>query len=482
MRMKGVLHLGGELPWTLALGCVPWPLLPLGNRPLLEYWFELCVDLGIAEVHLVLDDGAEPIEAFAGDGCRWGLHIEYHFLRDGRPPLSFLQRSPGQWHDGLLFLSGPLFPRRLAASGRVQPTGEYAGGSNGRFCVLGRAPAFLEALGRGAVPDSGARPFADLGLDLVPLDSAKAFFDMNMRLVGGEVGRYLAPDYGAADGSFVGYDVIIPPSAVVTPAVIIGNDCRIGALATVGPNAVIGNHVVIDRQAELLRCVVLDGTYVGQQVEIRDKIVAGRRLIDPADGVVLDLEESCLLASVVPTVRLSDMWRALLEWPIALLLLAVQFVPFVVFRAGLGLFGQGRFEPRTVHGTGGRLRRMSVFRVMDSSQESRAIWWFRALALDLFPRVAAAACGRLWLCGHEPLRAPEDNWLREELTSYFPAVFSAATSRRGEVDPAVPAMEARYYVHRRGLCADARILWEAIVGRLSLHGSVGTAKSTKITK
>ena len=173
--MKSVLHLGGPRPWTRALGGVPWALLPLGNRPLLEYWLELCVDFGIVEVHLVLGSGAEQIEAYADDGSRWGLRIEYSFLRDERPPLSFLQRSPALWRDGLLFLSGPLFPRRLADAGPLQPVGDYASGSDGALCALGRAPAFLDALIRGALPGSGARPFADLGLDLVPLDSRRPF-------------------------------------------------------------------------------------------------------------------------------------------------------------------------------------------------------------------------------------------------------------------------------------------------------------------
>ena len=70
--MKAVLVTGRFAAWTDALG-VPWPLLPFGNRLLIEYWFELCLDLGIREIVIVLGEEAAAIEEAVGDGARWGV-------------------------------------------------------------------------------------------------------------------------------------------------------------------------------------------------------------------------------------------------------------------------------------------------------------------------------------------------------------------------------------------------------------------------
>lgn len=474
--MKTVIYTGSTEPWTRALGGMPWPLVPMANRPLIDFWMEWCLELRVSEVRLVLGDGSEQVEAYVEDGRRWGLGITYSFLRDDRVPASFLQRNPEQWRDGLLFLSGPMFPRRLQDRKPELPAGDRSYGCGfpgGAACLLSQDPAYLDAYLSGARPATPARSFRELGFDMAPVDSVRAFFDLNMLLAQGEVGRYVTPGYGAADGSWVGYNVVIPASARAVAPVIIGNECRLGALASVGPSVVVGNHVVIDRQADLKRCVVLDGTYVGRNVELRDKIVTGRRLIDPADGEVVDMEDPWLLAEVKHSVkfRFRDLTSGAAGWLMAVILLVLQIVPFGLLYGWLRLRGLARYERRPFHGVGRKVRPFGVLRSPAAGRVSPVLRLFRALGLDLLPRMAAAVAGRLWLCGHEPLRAPDDNALHESLPAYYPAVFSYATPRHGESEPAVAAVEARYYAHQRGWREDLRIFGAAVIGRaLSLLG------------
>ena len=481
--MKAVLHVGAARHWTQALGPVPWPLVPLGNRPLLEYWFELSVDLGVTDVHLILGDGAEQIEVYAGDGSQWGLHIQYGFLREEHSPLSFLERDRGQWASGLLFVSGPLFPRRLAKAALTPPAtdGLYLHpGASGSVCAVCPDATALAVLlksggsGGPALPVQYAyaeaqmrpgRSFHEIGFELVPVESTQDFFAINMQLAGGEISRYLAPGYGAADGSLVGYNVIIPPSVEVAPSVIIGNDCRVAALASVGPCAVIGDHVVIDRQAQLTRCVVLAGTYVGCQVELREKIVSACRLIDPEDGEFLDLEDTWLLAGIQPTASPVDIFRAVAGWVLALLLVCVELMPFALFYGWLRMFNRGRLKIQSVYGRRHQVQPMRVFCSSPDARESMGVRVFYALGLDLTPRLWGVVCGQWWLCGHEPLRAPQENALRVELTAYFPAVFSYATAETEKSDPTVAAMEARYYAKNRGILEDISIVRKAFARR-----------------
>jgi len=465
--MKAVIYSGTAPSWTRSLGGTPWLLVPLANRPLLDFWMEWCLDLGVSEVRLVLGDSADQIEAYAEEGRRWGLRIGYSFLRDDRPPVSFLKRDPAQWRGGLLFLSGPLFPRRLPER-KPGPSADgetYGCALPGGDCLLSRDPAFLDAFIAGERTVEGTRPFRELGIEPAPLASIRAFFDLNLQLAEGEVGRYVTPGYGAGDGSFVGYNVVIPPSARVAAPVVIGNDCRIGALASVGPSAVIGNHVVIDRQTDLRRCVILDGTYVGRGVELRDKIATGRRLIDPDDGAVLDLEDPWLLAEVKRSASFRDVGSGVAGWLLALALLVLQAVPFVLLYGWLRCWGAADYRRRVFHGPNGRVQSLGLVQPSETGRSSAGWRLFFALGLDLFPRLGRVAAGRLWLCGHEPLRAPEDNALRETLPAYYPAVFSYATPRFGESEPAVTAVQARYYAHRRCWREDWRIFGAVLVGR-----------------
>lgn len=66
MRVKAVLHTGLVESWATVLGDIPWPLLPVGNRPFIEYWFEECIRHGIKDIRLVLGEGAHAW----GASCR----------------------------------------------------------------------------------------------------------------------------------------------------------------------------------------------------------------------------------------------------------------------------------------------------------------------------------------------------------------------------------------------------------------------------
>ncbi|HEX9729421.1 MAG TPA: sugar phosphate nucleotidyltransferase [Gemmatimonadales bacterium] len=76
--MKAVVLAGGEgrrlRPYTFT---VPKPLLPLGDRPLLDYIFAQLASCAVTDVILALGYQAELIKAYCGDGTRFGLRVAY---------------------------------------------------------------------------------------------------------------------------------------------------------------------------------------------------------------------------------------------------------------------------------------------------------------------------------------------------------------------------------------------------------------------
>ena len=61
-------------PFTIAL---PKPLVPVGDRPILEIVIRQLIARGFTHVTLAVNYQAEIISAFFGDGGRWNIKIDY---------------------------------------------------------------------------------------------------------------------------------------------------------------------------------------------------------------------------------------------------------------------------------------------------------------------------------------------------------------------------------------------------------------------
>jgi NDP-sugar pyrophosphorylase family protein len=76
--MKAVVLAGGQgnrlRPYTFT---VPKPLLPLGDRPLLNYIVAQLARCGVRDIILALGYQAELIRAYCGDGSRFGVRVAY---------------------------------------------------------------------------------------------------------------------------------------------------------------------------------------------------------------------------------------------------------------------------------------------------------------------------------------------------------------------------------------------------------------------
>jgi hypothetical protein len=473
--MRAVLYTGGKKPWAEVLGEHPWALLPVGGRPLLSYWLELCIDLGIADVQIILGQDAEYVEMFCGNGEKWGLNINYSFIRAEDHPQIYLSRDPERWNDGLLYVGESIFPRRRQdfTQEKLQHLSDGCYVQNDGRCALfiGRQHEEIEhfiSTGQCSTGTSCADPCggtelcrtpALCGLDFTVIRDITHYYRLNMEIVRNEMNRYLSSGYSSADGASIGYNVITPPSVTLTPPLAIGNDCRIGAISVIGPGSVISDHVLIDRQCEISDSIILSDTYIGRNLEIKGKIVAGNRIIDPEDGTCLEIEDPWLVAQTRPRNYMRDFLRAVFGWEFALLLIILQCVPFILLYSLIRLFGCGRFVDRDLWGIGGTKIRVSHF-VAAGQVPSLLLMIFYGTSLDRFPQLLGVLTGKLWLCGQTP-KVANGNELKDS-KRYFPAVFSYADAFI-EIDK---QMDALYYAHTRSLAADLCILRHALFNRL----------------
>ena len=76
--MRAVIMAGGKGTRLASVAAdLPKPLIPVLNKPILEYQIESLVRSGIREIYLVVGHLKNTIISFLGDGHRFGVHIRY---------------------------------------------------------------------------------------------------------------------------------------------------------------------------------------------------------------------------------------------------------------------------------------------------------------------------------------------------------------------------------------------------------------------
>jgi NDP-mannose synthase len=118
-------------PYTTVL---PKPLMPVGDMPVLEILLRRLVAAGFTRVNLAVGHLAELIEAYFGDGKRFGLELVY--WRESKPlgtagPLAEMELASGR----VLVMNGDLLTT-LEFAGLVD--GHVASGAAATLAVLSR--------------------------------------------------------------------------------------------------------------------------------------------------------------------------------------------------------------------------------------------------------------------------------------------------------------------------------------------------------
>lgn len=106
--MRAIMLAGGKgtrlRPYTVVL---PKPLMPIGEYPILEVIVRQLVHQGFTHITLAVNHQAEIIQAFFGNGSKWGITIDYSL--EDQPlstmgPLRLIQDLP----ENFLVMNGDI--------------------------------------------------------------------------------------------------------------------------------------------------------------------------------------------------------------------------------------------------------------------------------------------------------------------------------------------------------------------------------------
>lgn len=282
---------------------IPKPLVPIANRPLLEYTFALLAGAGVAEVlvntHHLPDTfeerlrhldasglsphvsrerrilgtagGLKKAESFLGGGTFLLLNGDFLVDLDLRQVLDFHQKQGAaatmvlmpEPASGVLGVDPDGVIRRfIAPPAAAEPADRLSCGFTGIHILEPEIFALIPAnkpweINRQAYPELIARGrrvcgFVHRGY-WREAGSPAGYLAANREVIAGRAG-VLTPRPGAGTGSLAG--------ALCTGPVLAGHGVRVGRGVEIGPEAVIGPEVRIGDGARIRRSVILEGTDV----------------------------------------------------------------------------------------------------------------------------------------------------------------------------------------------------------------------------
>ncbi len=320
---------------------VPKPLMPILNKPVMEYVLELLLSHGISEVFVNLHYQAEKIREYFGDGSKWGMKIKYSYEPEILGTAGGLKKLERYFESTFLVVSGDLLTDidltsliefhqekkaliTLALS-RVSDPSPYGVALMDDRC---RIVGFQEKPRRTEVKSNLVNcgvyvmepevfsmiprgEFYDFGKDLFPQvvenkGDIYGFIHKNYWRDVGNIDSYREGNFDALTGKiklnipgrkikkgiWVSEGTNIHPSVKIEPPVCIGKNCVIReGVEIIGPS-VIGDDCYIGKDTRLEKIIKWRDGFFASGIRVKESLIAESvaivNNIVPLESVVVD--------------------------------------------------------------------------------------------------------------------------------------------------------------------------------------------------
>ncbi|WP_078413770.1 sugar phosphate nucleotidyltransferase [Priestia abyssalis] len=353
-ELKAIILAGGEgmrlRPLTYR---TPKPMLPLLNKPVLEYMIEHLKHHGIIDIAITLSHLPASIKDYFGDGSRWGVHISY-FLEE--LPLG----TAGALRNAQSFIEGPC----LVVSGDALTTIDfnesinYHRKKNGIMTVItkksstpfrygtvlsrldGKVEKVIEKPRKhevlsdyintgiyiierdmlGYMKDNTAM---DISLDLIPLllfekQPIYHYLTKEYWIDIGEVDHYYKAQQDLLDRTcafsikgevmedrvWIGKDVYIEEDATVRGPAFIGDHTIVRKGAIIGPYAVVTANGIVGADSCIKEAILLSDVFIGKSSTVQNAVIDANIKLE--DKKKLGHDQHMVLYSVPQEKRISN--------------------------------------------------------------------------------------------------------------------------------------------------------------------------------
>ena len=332
---------GGEGSRLRPLTCdKPKPMVPVMNRPLMEYTVELLRLHGLRDIAVTLQYLPEQIKEHFGSGDSFGVNLHYFVEEEPLGTAGSVKNAASFLDETFIVISGDaltdfdlneaLYFHR--ARGAMATLVLKAVDNPLEYGVVmidpdGRINRFLEKPGWGEVfsdtVNTGIYILEPEVLSLVEpgkmVDFSKDIFPRLLAqkepLFGcvldgfwcdvGDIREYLRAHRQVLEGKvclrlnateqergiWLEEGVQLHPRAILQPPVYLGSGCSIGAGAQVKDGAVLGSYTRVDERASVKRGLTWEGAYIGKRAALRGGILC--------NGVQLNSRSSVFEEAVI---------------------------------------------------------------------------------------------------------------------------------------------------------------------------------------
>ena len=332
-------------------------MLPVGGKPLIQYWCEHLKMIGIQQLNILVRSFPDKVRKFVGSGERWGIDIQVTSLPLRSNLLATLSQARAWMTDDVLlaniaglpvqaFNKASLNPDKLQQKTLVKLHIEQAFD----------APAIVnaDALGRFL---KGEESFT-AGFYAEPMkfiNTPRDLWQINMDWLHKRLDDPLPKGFMTEEGVSVGVGAQIKKGFVFKTPCHIGNYSLLEEKIRMGPNVIVGDSCIIDETTIMADSVVMDGTYIGTHSSLKRVIVDGGLLYDIDHDIQTWIDDPAIISAIDSRKARVGIFERLLALLILILTLPVWIILLskgtsnddLQIPAGKDLDGQ----PRTKSGT-----------------------------------------------------------------------------------------------------------------------------------
>ncbi|WP_227934979.1 sugar phosphate nucleotidyltransferase [Alkalihalobacillus deserti] len=337
--MKGVIMAGGKGTRLRPLTCnVPKPMVPLIEKPVMQYSIELLKKYGITDIAVTIQYLPDVIRDYFGDGSKFGVNLTYFeettplgtagsvkqaesfldepfivvsgdaltdfdlkagvdfhnehnsvttiFMKQVECPLEFGVIMTDEQNQIIRFLEKPswseVFSDTVNTGIYIMDPSIFSYIPRNAICDFSKDvfPRLLEKKA-GLYGYSATGYWSDIG-------NLKQYRQAHSDLLNGE----LIADIAGTEVEphiWIGENVILEEGVTIEAPVAIGSNTIIQTGAIIGPHTIIGSGTTISNRASLKRSVIWNGNYIGENSELRGATLCHGVTVGPKTSIYEDV-------------------------------------------------------------------------------------------------------------------------------------------------------------------------------------------------
>jgi len=278
-------------------------MLPIAGKPLIEHTLESVARFSPETTTIIASRGLDSIRDFIGSGERWGLLIDVVSSRPNEP-ISKLQKNNEKLFTGDLLIVECNRLRGFAFNDFLQAVEEIKSSAIAFSAMTQEQPAGVHLVKNSL--QEGTVDLSSVDIEQISMPEAYSWdlktpvdlHNINMLAATGKIPTITTRGKERALGMTTGFMTQIHPRSLEAGCVHAGNHCRVHPTCTLTGNVVLNHGVVVDRHSKLENTLVLNQTYVGENLDIKNAILSGDLLIRVDTGAVVEVTDRFLTAKL----------------------------------------------------------------------------------------------------------------------------------------------------------------------------------------